>query len=289
VFKSTGDANLMGEVTELYNIPAQSYTEAQGEWSIQGNGMLCRTVQGELTYSVDMPENDMLLVNLFGGADRPESLRNEYRMALSVDGELVGERILRSGGEVRSTDYGMRYTASLNVPEDGDYTFTVDSDDGSQLCIDGQLVVNNDGLHSAKTVSKTTPLSGGLHQLTVTYFQRGGGSSLQVRIAGPSFAERELSVQDLSSDILWQYYEGAWSSLPDFDALKVLKSGRCDRIDLAVRNEPTLGRASWLLPWLQAGTHEITVRWINGYSRRHVFLEKLIVQSVAGEDANNND
>ena len=43
--------------------------------------------------------------------------------------------------------YGFIFSGFINIPEDGVYTFSTKSDDGSVLLIDGQKVVNNDGSH----------------------------------------------------------------------------------------------------------------------------------------------
>ena len=39
------------------------------------------------------------------------------------------------------------------MEEEGDWTFSTKSVDGSLLAIDGNLVVNNDGVHAMMTVS----------------------------------------------------------------------------------------------------------------------------------------
>ena len=40
--------------------------------------------------------------------------------------------------------------ANLTVPTTGQYTFRLNSDDGSELFIDNQLVIDHDGLHGAE-------------------------------------------------------------------------------------------------------------------------------------------
>ncbi len=50
--------------------------------------------------------------------------------------------------------FGFRYTGYVNVPKPAAYTFWTDSDDGSNLYIDGKLVVDNDGLHSLESKSR---------------------------------------------------------------------------------------------------------------------------------------
>src|SRR5579862_3852130 len=62
---------------------------------------------------------------------------------------------------------------------DGNYTFTTVSDDGSHVYIDGALVVDNGGAHSATPVSGTVRLTRGVHLLFLDYDQRGVGFALE--------------------------------------------------------------------------------------------------------------
>lgn len=50
---------------------------------------------------------------------------------------------------LRDDDFAFRYTGYLFVGLSGEYTFYTTSDDGSQLFIGNQLVMDNDGLHGA--------------------------------------------------------------------------------------------------------------------------------------------
>ena len=92
----------------------------------------------------------------------------------------------------RDTNYFLRFTGHLNVPTNGSYTFYLNSDDGSKLWLDGNLVVNNDGVHDVAEVSGTTNLAAGLHALVVGYFQGNAGQSLNVSWAGPALAKQSI-------------------------------------------------------------------------------------------------
>ena len=43
--------------------------------------------------------------------------------------------------------FGFVFTGTLIVPEDGEYTFILDSDDGSRLSLDGKMIIDHDGIH----------------------------------------------------------------------------------------------------------------------------------------------
>ena len=75
------------------------------------------------------------------------------------------------------------YSGYISISEDHVYKFAVRSDDGSRLWIDGQLVVNNDGLHSPNEVIGVAPLSQGWHHIRVDWFNASGGADLLVRMA----------------------------------------------------------------------------------------------------------
>src|SRR5207249_4844565 len=52
------------------------------------------------------------------------------------------------------------------------------SDDGSQLLVDGRLVVDNSGPHSLATQSGSVPLHRGSHLVVLRYVQFGGDFAL---------------------------------------------------------------------------------------------------------------
>jgi hypothetical protein len=62
---------------------------------------------------------------------------------------VVGEFTLAP--RTRDDNYGFVFDAYVDIPEYGFYEFCTRSDDGSQLFIGGVMVVDNDGLHSART------------------------------------------------------------------------------------------------------------------------------------------
>ncbi|GGX95296.1 family 16 glycoside hydrolase [Streptomyces fructofermentans] len=66
----------------------------------------------------------------------------------------------------------------LDVPSNGTYTFRLTSDDGSRLAIDGETVIDHDGLHGAEPKDGAVQLSAGLHPLRIDHFERDGGQQL---------------------------------------------------------------------------------------------------------------
>jgi hypothetical protein len=70
--------------------------------------------------------------------------------------------------------------ANLNVPAAGSYSFRLRSDDGSELLIDNNLIVDNDGLHGAEDKDGTVQLTAGYHALRINYFEAGGDQVLRL-------------------------------------------------------------------------------------------------------------
>ena len=73
--------------------------------------------------------------------------------------------------------FGADMTGSLFVSATSSYTFTLNSDDGSELFIDGSLVVDDGGAHPPLTVSGTATLTAGVHPFELRFFECCGGTS----------------------------------------------------------------------------------------------------------------
>ena len=70
---------------------------------------------------------------------------------------------------------GLVITGYIVVPQDDIYTFTLLSDDGSTLTIDGAMVIDNDGAHSPRSMDAQKALAAGAHPIEVRYFDSNGG------------------------------------------------------------------------------------------------------------------
>ncbi len=88
----------------------------------------------------------------------------------------------------------------IQVPQDGLYTFALVSDDGSQLALHGDRIVDNDGLHGMLRAEGKAALRAGFHPLRVTWFNARGGAGLEVRWSGPGVGRDVL----ISNDALFR-------------------------------------------------------------------------------------
>lgn len=95
----------------------------------------------------------------------------------------------------RKANFGFVFTGFLKVPVDGEYKFSLDSDDGSRLIVDGKRILEYDGIHGEGNPKQAAAqLKAGRVPVRLEYFQRGGGLGLTVAWSGPGFANRALSV-----------------------------------------------------------------------------------------------
>jgi len=75
----------------------------------------------------------------------------------------------------RDDYFGMKFTGYLKVNTPGEFTFFLASDDGSRLSIDSKTVIDNGDTHSRRGKRGDIHLAEGVHEVTVTYVQGGGG------------------------------------------------------------------------------------------------------------------
>lgn len=98
-----------------------------------------------------------------------------------------------------SDSFGIRYSGFIQIDTPGTYTFYTTSDDGSKLFINGTEVVDNDGLHGSQERSGNISLTAGLHDITVLFFENGGGETLTVQYQGPSISKQQIPFSRLYS------------------------------------------------------------------------------------------
>lgn len=82
-------------------------------------------------------------------------------------------------------NFAVRWSGTLNIDKDGDYTFQIYSDDGSLMFIDKSLVVNNDGTHGWRHKSGSRHMSAGKHAFRAEMFQVGFHAGLELKYNGP--------------------------------------------------------------------------------------------------------
>lgn len=98
-----------------------------------------------------------------------------------------------SPGKYHNTDkYGVVLEGYIRISKTDIYAFYLSSDDGSMLYIDGQLVVNNDGLHGMIEKKGIAALAAGHHTIRVEFFEKSGGDDLQLMTETKDGGKKEV-------------------------------------------------------------------------------------------------
>ena len=93
--------------------------------------------------------------------------------------------------------FSIEWEGWLYAPTTGRYIFATNSDDGSFLYIDGQLVVDNGGQHGARYVEGQINLEKGFHEIILRYFQVGGGRKIELWWVPPGGPKEQVPAEQL--------------------------------------------------------------------------------------------
>jgi alpha-L-fucosidase len=128
-----------------------------------------------------------------------------YQPAGSVDISSINERpdetgttdIISIAGKKRTDKFAFEFSGYIKIEKDGIYTFYIESDDGSQLFINNEEVINNGGYHGTVEKSGRAALKKGYHKIKVLYFDAGGGNALKVSVQPQGGNKDQLSASAL--------------------------------------------------------------------------------------------
>jgi alpha-L-fucosidase len=98
----------------------------------------------------------------------------------------------------RDEHFGLTFQGMIEVPATALYIFSLTSDDGSALWINGERIVNNDGSHGSKEVQGYAALEKGRHRLELRYFNNAGGFALDLAFGEPGRPHKNISPGALS-------------------------------------------------------------------------------------------
>jgi len=100
--------------------------------------------------------------------------------------------------QMRDDFWAIVLEGNLQLAKQGEYTFHLNSDDGSLLYIDDQLVIDNDGDHSAVELSGKKTLTAGSHRLRLEFFEATGAAILDLDVEGPGMPRQPIPFDRLS-------------------------------------------------------------------------------------------
>ncbi|MBM4428887.1 MAG: hypothetical protein FJ026_00880 [Chloroflexi bacterium] len=100
--------------------------------------------------------------------------------------------------DVIPSPFSIQWEGRIYAPTTGTYVFATNSDDGSWLYIDGQLVVDNGGHHGDRYVEGRITLKEGFHDIVLRYFQDGGGRKIELWWIVPGRGKEQVPAEFLS-------------------------------------------------------------------------------------------
>ncbi len=177
----------------------QPYTVRQDTsltaWTRMPNGRQSHPVQLHF-FRID-PENNGLRAQIYEG--RIDSLQQLDSLELSRE-EWVDYPDL---AQMQTPEewFAVRFSGFLEVPADGDYTFTLVSDDGSRLYLaaeangEKKLLIDHDGFHRKSEKQAGIALKKGRVPFELQYFQGWGDRTLRIDWQGPGMDRQPIAAR----------------------------------------------------------------------------------------------
>jgi hypothetical protein len=119
----------------------------------------------------------------------PQGLEGKYYANLSWQGDPqfvmldpeISKTLLKDRRERFSKNqFSVAWKGFIVIEKSGDYTFATVSDDGSDLYVGDQRVVDNGGIHSLTEVRGQIRLEAGVYPIRIRYYQAGGPYALEL-------------------------------------------------------------------------------------------------------------
>ncbi|WP_430809404.1 MULTISPECIES: family 20 glycosylhydrolase [unclassified Carboxylicivirga] len=95
------------------------------------------------------------------------------------------------------SNYALVFEGYFKAEEEGVYTFYTNSDDGDQLSVHGNIIVDNNPSHGPRMRRGSIALKAGLHPLQLIYCQIGGGAVQEVFVETPGQEKRLVQPAEL--------------------------------------------------------------------------------------------
>ena len=95
--------------------------------------------------------------------------------------------------KITQHQFAMRLSARVTIGKDDDYQFFLASVNGSRLFINGQLLIDNDGLHELKELSASVYLASGEHEIIIEYFVNNKRPELKLSYSSAVMEKQRIS------------------------------------------------------------------------------------------------
>ncbi len=121
--------------------------------------------------------------------------KGSFKNTSAIAGEEIRKAVISNvalSDTIKMPAFGARIRGFIKVPTDALYTFYLTCDDGGVLKIDNDLVVDNDGQHSALLKSGQVALKAGSHPFAIDFIEAGGGFTLRLSYSTPGKAPQAI-------------------------------------------------------------------------------------------------
>jgi hypothetical protein len=126
------------------------------------------------------------------------SIGSPVASGFSLDVDYDEKAFSQIAADFPHDHFAARWTGLMQVDTGGSYNFYLKSDDGSKLFVNGELVVDNDGLHGMEnTAEGSLELQPGFFTVRVDYFEKDGEQGIKLRYAGPDTLGQQVLLRGL--------------------------------------------------------------------------------------------
>ncbi|MFD7921252.1 PA14 domain-containing protein [Streptomyces sp. NPDC059740] len=191
-----------------------------------------------------------------------------------IDFASLDARLATTTGQ--SDDDSVRWTGRITPDKSGDYTFSMQGDNGFRLWVDGKLVIDHwvDDWEKEQTSAPVTLAAGTAHDIRVDYFEHTGGANLHLRWTPPGGSKEAVPSAVLTPPADF-HYSGPLASSVDADGrsltMDFAQQLAAPPADFTDHLQAVIGGAKWPL----SGAH------LDPADPRHLVLE--LKEPVVGE------
>ncbi len=172
--------------------------------------------KGTYPYVCTIPGHAHLMHGIMYVGDFPPGLRDltyeyhegtwtrlpDFSGIVPLAAGALPDGLIDIGVAKREDHFALVFPGILEVPADGEYTFYLNSDDGSRILVNGTPVVSYDGIHPPEGERNgTIQLTKGGHPFRVEFFEHTHGQLLTVAWESATMKRMELSRETSSPAI----------------------------------------------------------------------------------------
>ena len=172
-----------------------STPEQKNSWEQRVAALEIMVANAEQAFIAKLPPNEQQIAKVSKGfaklsyrqyAGHFKDLPDFNKLMIEQKGEIP-DGLIDPTIAGRENDYGFVFEGTLDVPNAGTYTFSLDSDDGSRLSVNGKVVLEMDGIRGLSGYQHApVTLKSGIAKVRLDYFQAVGGRGLKMIWSNPA-------------------------------------------------------------------------------------------------------